>query len=354
MSKFILRHSLETDNKKLIELEKACPQGSRLSITTERKDFFFRSRLYGNHHTLIALDGEIIIGVIAATMKIIQIDGNEIPIVFMYDLKIHPDYRKSLGAIIMVKAWKRTEEWAREQGAHILYGYVKSDNQIMKSFFEKRKYSVGGEMVVCSRPSYKKRRISITPKEISCNSKTILKQFSAEYSSKNLLPLVFRTSVFTDKMKSSGLFSYFQIEKDGSSASAGLLRQSEMVFTHVRSVPFYYKAARIVAQPLSRIFPLPNIPGDGSIIKYYHAFNHTASGPEGIILWKELMKFLNNLTLSAGCSLLTSAFDQKDRFFPLYRSGSINIIRYILGFKALKEGIPGEFSPFYPDIRDMD
>jgi hypothetical protein len=40
----------------LRELERACPQGTRLKIYSERDDCFFRSRLYGNDHALVAED----------------------------------------------------------------------------------------------------------------------------------------------------------------------------------------------------------------------------------------------------------------------------------------------------------
>jgi hypothetical protein len=39
--------SLE-DNTCLIELERSSPQGTRLRIYSERRDYFFRSTLYGN------------------------------------------------------------------------------------------------------------------------------------------------------------------------------------------------------------------------------------------------------------------------------------------------------------------
>jgi hypothetical protein len=46
-----VRSAVREDNLRLIDLERSCPQGSHLLIASERRDYFFRSFLYGNDHT---------------------------------------------------------------------------------------------------------------------------------------------------------------------------------------------------------------------------------------------------------------------------------------------------------------
>jgi len=71
MSKDAVRIATPEDNPKLVELERSSPQGSKLQIYSERKDYFFRSTLYGNQHTLLAVDNQAdrLIGVMAGTLK---------------------------------------------------------------------------------------------------------------------------------------------------------------------------------------------------------------------------------------------------------------------------------------------
>ena len=64
----------------------------------ERDNYFIRSRLYGNDHTLVAEDQSkgLIFGVIAATLKEVSIGGSRRKAAFFYDLRVHPDYRRSV------------------------------------------------------------------------------------------------------------------------------------------------------------------------------------------------------------------------------------------------------------------
>lgn len=354
MSGFILRAATESDNEALIELERSCPQGTFLAISSERKDYFFRSHLYGNHHTIIVLSDDQVIAVLAATMKRLLVNSREAKGVFLYDLRVHPNYRKSLGGVIMVKAWNKLEKWAEEQDADFIYGYVKSDNLIMRGFFGRKKYSIAGKMIVVSRPVFKHAKTTHNFNGVKIPTPDTMFDFLSEHGSKQLFPYKFRDNYISDEMEESGLFSCFRIEHNGSSASAGLLRVSEVLATRVSRIPWYYRVAGAVTRALSGVVPLPSIPEAGGVIRYYHTFNHTAIGPEGMKLWKELMRHLNNLALEGNCQLLTSAFDENDRFLPIYRKGSINTIRYVIGYKALKEWLPENFTRFYPDIRDMD
>ena len=58
--------------------------------------------------------------------------------------------------------------------------------------------------------------------------------------------------------------------------------------------------------------------------------------------------------MAEGASLLTSAFDPRDPFLPLFRRGALNRIEYLLGVKPLVAGLPESVNGYYPDVRDMN
>ncbi len=353
MAKLILREATFDDSKKLKILEEECPQGTTLKILSERDDYFFRSKLYGNHYTLVAVDGEKIIGVLAAVRKSVFIKDKKALGVFLYDLRIHPSYRRTLGGRIMLRAWKMVEKWSDKIGADFSYGYVKSDNLIMRGFFKRKSYTGAGYLIVKGRPVFRKKAAKYNPEKISCDDKSLFMNFKQEYGTKNLLPAAMENSYLTPEMKETELYDCYTITDGSSSASACIFRISEAIRTKVIKIPIYYSLAGIISRSLKKI-PLPVIPETGGILKYYHCFNHTAQGPNGIELWKNLMNYFNNLVLENGNTVLTSSFDKEDKFLKEFSKGSISSIKYIIGYKKLNPEMPDNLSPFYPDPRDMD
>jgi hypothetical protein len=122
----------------------------------------------------------------------------------------------------------------------------------------------------------------------------------------------------------------------------------------VLRLPWYYHAARPLLQAMRSVRPLPKIPRSGDQLCYYHLFNHLARGPQGINLWREIVRHLNNIALVEGATLLTAAFDPSDRFFKLYRRGAMNAACFKIGYRPLGGAAAHAFSPVAIDVRDMD
>ena len=112
-----LRLATPADNDALRELERACPQGSKLKICSERDDYFVRvAVLRERTHPRGGRQGEgPIFGVIAASTKEVLIGGMARNAVIFNDLRIHPDYRRSVLARHMLGAWLAMERWAKDQ-----------------------------------------------------------------------------------------------------------------------------------------------------------------------------------------------------------------------------------------------
>jgi len=347
----------ETDNPALIELERSCPQGTRLTIYSERDDYFFRSRLYGNHHTLVTEDRQKgrIFGVMAAALKEVHLGGVVRPAAFFYDLRVHPDYRRTVLGRHMLGVWIAMERWAEASGAHLIYGLVKHDNEAMIGMRDKRSgYRFVGGMEILSRPVFRRLHTREIPEEVPPQDTELIQEVWERYGARDYYPAVFRDTLLTPVMADTGLFSYYRLRRGGSWAALGLFRSARVQGTRVVRIPAAYKLLQPLFSALRPLVPLPRIPREGGSIGYFCVFNHLAAGPRGPALWQELLAHANNLALAEDVSLLTSAFDPRDLFLPLFRRGTLNHIEYLLGVKPLAAGLPESINGYYPDVRDMN
>jgi GNAT superfamily N-acetyltransferase len=358
-----IRAATEADNTALRELERSCPQGTRLRIYSERDDYFFRSRLYGNDHTLVAEDRQQgrLIGVMAAATKEVYLGGVVRPAAWFYDLRVHPDYRRSVLGRHMLGVWNAMERWAQESGAHLIYGLVKSDNDPMIGMRDKRSgYRFVGGMQVVSRAVFRRAGVREPPEEVHPQDAELPRALWARYGSRDFYPADFRHELLTPAMAASGLFSFFRLRREGSWAALGLFRSARVQRTRVMRLPASYKLLRPLFSGLSPLLPLPRIPTEGGSIGYFCLFASIAEGPQGLDLWRELVAHANNLALAEGATLLTAAFDPGDAvragepFLAEFRRGALNRIDYLLGVRPLAPDLPQSVNGYFPDVRDMN
>jgi hypothetical protein len=356
----VIRPASEADSSALVELERLCPQGTHLRMYSEREDYFLRSRMYGDAHTLVAEDRErgLLFGVLAAAMKRLSIAGQVRPAAFFYDLRIHPEYRQTARGRHMLAAWKAMEAWAAGRGAHVVYGLIKKDNAPMLALVDRRLgYDFAGGMMIRSRPVFRRARVRCAPDEVGADDPRLVAATRARGSGRDFFPDEFRDTLLTPPMRDSGLFSFHRLARAGSWASIGFFRSCRVQRTRVLTIPPLYGIAGPLFSALQPLVPLPRIPREGGCIGYCHVFNHHAEGPEGPRLWRELIAWANNAALEEGAELLTGAFDPldvEDRFHAEFRRGAITSIEYRLGMKVLVPGIPAGPFRFYPDVRDMN
>jgi len=134
-----LRVATPADNDALRELERACPRArscaSPRSATTT-------SSARGCTATTTpswpwTLEGPHL-RAIAASSKEVLIGGTPRKIVVFNDLRVHPDYRRTVLARHMLGAWLAMERWAKDVGAHAICGLVKADNDEMSALQGKK------------------------------------------------------------------------------------------------------------------------------------------------------------------------------------------------------------------------
>lgn len=352
-----VREATEADGPALMELERVSPQGTSLVMHSERNDYFFRGRLFGNHRTLVVVDSGRVVGVLAATLKRIRIGGKPRLGAFFYDLRLHPDYRKSVAGRHILRAWNDMERWAETSGADLIYGMVKSDNVAMHMMQRhKQGYRFAGEMRIVSRAVYRRRRGVPEPEEIDLetHNREMGALVHAAYGERALYPLDLSDVYLTPEMAATGLFSCYRLPSGDSWASIGLYRISREIWTRVVKLPGYYSLARPVFETIRPIIPLPQIPRRNGDVRYYHVFNHLSHGPRGAELWAQLLAYANNVALDEGATLLTGMFDPADPFCEPFSRGAMNGIDYHIGYRPLGNEVSYSLRPFAPDVRDMD
>ncbi len=350
-----LRIATPADNDALRELERACPQGTKLKICSERDDYFVRSRLYGNDHTLVAVDKakDRIFGVIAASTKEVLIGGTPRRVVVFNDLRVHPEYRRSVLARHMLGAWLAMERWSKERSADAICGLVKADNEAMLGFQGKRsEYRWIGRMVVLNRPVFRRARPGSRQERVPAGDPGLAAALRREYGSRDFVPVALRDRCPTPEMEATGLFETWRLASGDSWASIGVYRASKLMRTRVIAIPWYYRVAGPVFRAIDPLIPLPRIPRPGGTIAYTFVYNHLAEGSRGPELWRELLARANDLALDDGADLLTAAFDPSDRFLPGFARGSLNRIDYRLGMRWLS-GDPPPVRAYFVDPRDM-
>ena len=211
-----LRIATPADNDALRELERACPQGTKLRICSERDDYFVRSRLYGNDHTLVAVDRakDRIFGVIAASTKEVLIGGAPRKIVVFNDLRVHPDYRRTVLARHMLGAWLAMERWAKDVGAHAICGLVKADNEAMLGFQGKKsEYRFVGRMIVLNRAVFRRARIPAAPEPVPAGDPQLSTELWKEYGERDFVPVALRERCPTPEMEATGLFETWRLAR---------------------------------------------------------------------------------------------------------------------------------------------
>jgi hypothetical protein len=102
----VVREARPADNRALIALAAACSMDGAISLRVDREpDFFALNALEGNAWRVgVAEDGDTVIGCVAASRRLVWMNGVPSTMGYASDLKVHPEYRGS-GAADLLARW---------------------------------------------------------------------------------------------------------------------------------------------------------------------------------------------------------------------------------------------------------
>ena len=121
-------------DKSCTELEKLCVHGTSYVIRFEREIFRKRSEAYENWHILLGLDNETVVSTASCALKKIKFHKKEYFASYIYDLRVHPDYR---GKSIMKTMVKKIIDYSVKQGAQLTYCIIDNTNMAPQTIFKK-------------------------------------------------------------------------------------------------------------------------------------------------------------------------------------------------------------------------
>ena len=153
----LIRPFEESDNAKMLDIEKLCPQGNgKYAMGIDKSpDAIARYELYENWKVLVAEEDGKVVGWIGWTVKHGSIQGETY--VYLTEVMMHPEFRRKG---IATKLVMEVEKDARETGSGYIYCYIFEPNNASQALFLKLGYSEMGEFKPCAISAYKKTNIA--------------------------------------------------------------------------------------------------------------------------------------------------------------------------------------------------
>lgn len=323
------------DNAEALELERLCPQGKDLILRFVRPSFQARSGVYDNYKIFTAkLDGKLI-GIAAGARKNIILKDNVIPVIYGYDLRVHPDFRKYGTAKILTDAVIK----GFGEGINCAYTLVAGENDRAINFFKR---GFGANVVIplvyLFLPIYKKVKekieFQITDEEKVHNN------FMKHNKDIDFI------SVF-DRQR---LFGHVKSISLGEKAGGSIWTNENIFSEQVVSLPFNYNVLRIFSDSIRPLIKLPVIPQKEEIIKSWFLYDLYAKDYDSL---SHLLNSVNNLAYEEGKKFIYILLRKNDNYVRLITRTKKYAFKHPYYFIAKGSIYPDTNSKIYIDIRDL-
>jgi GNAT superfamily N-acetyltransferase len=336
------------DNRDLCRIDGLCTQGKDLVYHYERKDFFLRSRLYDKWAVYLAEVDGVAAGSISVSLKCVRLNGGLVKVGYIFDLRVHPDYRHTWAAIALVQAAKK---YLYQEKAEYAYTYVLGSN------------------IAAIKIAHMMGMFIVTPFRVfllpAFNSSVEILRVSGEENLKN-------TMVKSEEYQSRYALSeqrsftqkYFDLYQDNPfrgvftlpyrSDVQGCLWDSSVLSTKVVDrIPLIYRAAASMPQPVRRLFGIPALPQKGQPLRVHHVFD---------VVWDEkdragvhkLIAGLRSQARREGGQIVMCHLDVRDPLCPVVKKQAFYSIDGVLLMRTPAKGEkPPPMSLAYFDVRDF-
>ncbi len=331
----ILPYTVE-DNEAALSLEGQCIQGKSLSLKFWRPTFHARSDVYDNCRILCAKVGQKLVGIIAGTLKVVRLQEEKIRAAYIYDLRVHPAYRKY--GLAKRLAGAVLEEVG--QSVDCVYTLIAGQNERAIGLARR---GFGAKVVLpleyAVLPVYK------TLKDEEPHRFTNASRVHQTYLERNP-SMQFVPEFYEEKLLGHVASLSLGNPEEG---SCSIWTNENLLAEQIVTIPDHYRILRAVTAPLRPLVKLPSIPKSGEIIQSWFLFDFCAEDDRNA---RNLIATVNNLALSRGKKFLYILLQSRDPMLALIRQPArrIFIVPYL--FLAKGDKIPRETDKIYLDIRD--
>jgi GNAT superfamily N-acetyltransferase len=325
------------DDSSALALEESCTQGDSIVLRYRRPNFLARSKVYDNYRIICARLRDKVVGITAWTIKDVKLHGERIRAVYLYDTRVHPDYRKR-GAThhLMKSLWK---DIGTKQDC--IYTLVAGDNE---RCLKPIKHLLGLKFVIPLTilviPVYKKTHVKIDWK--LSNAIQIHNQYLKHNPDVEFLP-DFKKELLLGYTKSVSLDN---LDKAGCT----VWTSERLLSEEVVRIPFHYRIERYLTDLLRPIIKLPYIPRSKERIRSWILFDFYADSPENL---KELLTIIKNHAYDNNRQFLYIRLQNNDSLIAKLTKAEFRVYKVPYYFLAKGAKIPSERDRIYLDIRDL-
>ncbi len=339
-----IREAVREDDARLLALEAESPQGSGTSILLERSTYFYRSALADRGKVLVAEEGDRLVGVMAYVLREVWIEGEVVPVAYSYDLRADASYRRSMKRGLFL-LWKCLEASIHAEGARLIYGHVKHDNEAMLSIHLRTGSQPIGDFDVITVPTRRGR----TDLESVEDPISVAEEHAQVLGKCNMMPVAL-SDLYRRGAAAGYLRGVFRRTEGPSQARVSVWDISDVHRSRVMRLPLPLRGLGAITAPLARVLPVPCVPRPGDSVAFWHLFDFHTQGPAGTRLLAQGIAGVSKLAAAQGVHVLS-----------LIRPHGIGpkfphmLLKNTLTYRTMARSIAGVLPkpPLYVDVRDL-
>lgn len=336
MGNFRIDRYTVLDNKDALALEEQCSQGTSFVIKFRRRTFHTRSEVYDNYRILCARSDSKLIGMVAGTRKSVRLHDQTIQAAYVYDLRVHPDYRnqgvgKRLASSLLSEI---------EPGTHCAYIFVSGENRIALKMAQER---FGAQVVV-------PLTYAILPVYKSFEEIVSFRDAGVLEVNEAFLRLN-RGIEFVSPLDESRLLGYVKsVILDSGMAGCSIWSNENLLAEEVVKLPAYFRLMKIAGSLFGPFLKVPSIPGPSESIPSWHLFDVFARDADHL---HRLCKAVVNYALSQDRTVLYLLRQRNDPLFTWLKHSGLKMFTFPYFFLARGDMMPRGTDRIYIDVRDL-
>ncbi len=325
------------DNEAALSLERECPQGKSLVLRFQRPTFHARSEVYEKYRMLGLKIQNKLVGVAAWAEKSVTLHGETIRAAYVYDVRVHPSYRKHGSAKML------TQAVLEDIGTDVdcIYTLIAGENERAIGLARR---SFGAQTVLPLTysifPVFKQHRSESNFRHTKAleahqmylaHNGTI--EFLPPFNENKLLGHAFSITIGQDRQ-----------------AGASIWTNENLLAEEVVHLPRYYSVVRVLAALLRPFALLPLIPKPNETIRSWFLFDVYATGVGSFI---DLLRGMNNLAFANERRFLYILLQSDDPLLEIIKKAGFRFFTVPYYLLAKGRAIPGPAERVYLDIRDL-